>query len=115
MIKRKGSYEVDVRENMRGGKGAVRIEHFWKKDELKAKTRLCAKLTIQPGDSIGFHDHVDEEEVYLILRGQGQLSDGVNESIVNAGDTILTGDGAGHSVAALGDEPLEMIAVIVQY
>ena len=115
MIKRKGTYEVDVRENMRGGKGAVRIEHFWKKDELNSKTRLCAKLTIQPDDSIGFHDHVEEEEVYLILRGQGQLSDGANESIVNEGDTILTGDGAGHSVAALGDEPLEMIAVIVQY
>jgi len=44
MIRRNGTGEVDTRENMRGGAGTVRIEHYWKQDELKAKTRLCARL-----------------------------------------------------------------------
>ena len=116
MIRRAGSYEVSVREDMRGGKGAVKIEHYWQKDELKGKTRLCARLTIEPGASIGFHDHVDEEEVFIVLSGQGKVrEDGDQEAVVNPGDTILTGDGGGHAVESIGDEPLEMVAVIVQY
>jgi len=115
MIRRKGAYEVDVREEMRGGKGTVRIEHFWKKDELKSKTRLCARLILEPGCSIGFHEHVDEEEVFIVVKGRGRVTDGDIVVPVEEGDTILTGDGAGHAVEAVGDTPLELIAVIMQY
>ena len=115
MIRRAGTYEVSVREEMRGGNGSVKIEHYWTKDELKGKTRLCARLILEPGTSIGFHDHVDEEEVFIVLRGQGKVDEGGEEAVVNPGDTILTGDGAGHAVESVGDEPLEMVAVIVQY
>ena len=98
-----------------GGSGTVRIEHLWKKDELKGKTRLCAKLTLEPGASIGFHAHDDEEEIFVILKGKGRIQDGDDTQEVGVGDTILTGDGAGHAVESIGDEALEMMAVIVQY
>jgi len=115
MIRKKGTYEVSVREEMRDGKGSVKIEHFWKADELKGKTRLCARLTLEPGSSIGFHEHADEEEVFVVLRGKGRIDDAGAEGIVEVGDTILTADGAGHAVESIGDEPLELMAVIVQY
>ncbi len=115
MIRKRGEGEVSFRENMRGGSGTVRIEHFWKKDELKGPTRLLAKLTLEPGTSIGFHEHVNEEEVFVVVRGRGRVTDGDTVAEVEEGDTILTGDGAGHAVEALGDVPLELIAVIVQY
>ena len=115
MIRRKGSYEVTTREEMRGGKGTVRIEHYWSKEELKGKTRLCARLILEPGTSIGFHEHVDEEEVFIVLSGRGRIGEGDEETVVNPGDTILTGDGGGHAVESVGTEPLELVAVIVQY
>jgi mannose-6-phosphate isomerase-like protein (cupin superfamily) len=31
------------------------------------------------------------------------------------GDTILTGGGAGHAIKSVGEEPLEMIAVISKH
>jgi len=115
MIRRKGEYEVTFREEMRGGKGTVRIEHFWKRDELRSPTRLCARLILEPGCSIGFHEHVNEEEVFIVARGRGRVIDGDATVEVTEGDTILTGGGAGHAVEAIGDEPLELIAFIVQY
>jgi len=115
MIRRANTYSSETRTEMRGGTGDVLIEHFWKKDELRGKTRLCAKLTLAPGTSIGLHDHVDEEEVFIVLRGQARILDGDETTIVNVGDTILTGDGAGHAVESVGTEPLEMVALIVQY
>ncbi len=115
MIRRKDDYEVTLRERMRGGEGTVRIEHFWKKEELKSPTRLLARLILPPGTSIGFHEHVNEEEVFVVLRGRAEVTDGDAVAEIEAGDTILTGGGAGHAVKAVGDEPLELLAVIVQY
>lgn len=115
MIRRNGTYPVDERSEMRGGKGTVRIEHMWSKDEMKGKTRLFAKLTLVPGSSIGFHEHGGEEEIFVILKGKGRIQDGDEVAEVGPGDTILTGNGAGHAVESIGDEPLEMVAVIVQY
>lgn len=115
MIRRNGTYEVDVRNEMRGGKGSVRIEHFWSKGEMKGKTRLFAKLTLEPGSSIGFHEHGGEEEIFVVLRGAARMLDGDEAVVLQPGDTILTGDGAGHAVESVGSEPLEMVAVIVEY
>lgn len=116
MIRRNGTFTVQVRENMRGGKGRVQVEEFWApQKELRAKTRLFSRLTLAPGCSIGFHEHVNEEEVYVVLRGRGMIDEGGVRSEVGPGDTILTGSGAGHAVETVGTEPLELLAVIVQY
>ncbi|NLD49598.1 MAG: cupin domain-containing protein [Clostridiaceae bacterium] len=115
MIKRAEDMLCEIKEQMRGGKGSVEIMHIFNKDELKGKARLCARITLQPGSSIGMHQHVDEEEIYYIIRGKGIVND--NETIreVSAGDSVLTGDGASHSIECTGDEPLQMLAVILLY
>lgn len=115
MVRRQGAYEAEVRESMRGGKGRVRIEHYWKKPDLLAKTRLCAKLVIEPGASIGTHSHDQEEEVYIVLRGRGRVTDAGTAVDIGPGDSVLTGNGASHSVENIGTEPLEMVAFIAQY
>jgi len=116
MIRRKGNYPVSVRDKMRGGNGQVTVETFWKpQEEMKAKTRLLAKLSLEPGSSIGFHEHAGEEEVYIITRGKGRLTENGASYTVVPGDSILTGNGAGHAIESIGTEPLEIIAVIVQY
>ncbi|HHV93996.1 MAG TPA: cupin domain-containing protein [Firmicutes bacterium] len=115
MIRRAGEMVKEVRERMRGGEGSVELLHVFKKDELKGRARLFAKITLQPGCSIGFHEHIDEEELFYILRGTGTVNDAGKEEVVKAGDAILTGGGAGHSIANTGDEPLEIMAAILLY
>ena len=106
---------VEVREEMRGGTGVVSIQHHFEKEEMTAKCRLCAKLVLPPGVSIGEHGHEAEDEVYIITRGQGVLDDGESESVVTAGDAILTGNGGCHAIRNDGTEDLEMTAVIMSY
>lgn len=116
MIRRDGDYGIDVRRGMRGGDGEVRIEHLWLPGgDLKAKTRLFARLTLPPGASIGFHRHDNEEEVFYIVSGRALMNDDGVESELCPGDTILTGGGAGHAVESVGGEPLVMLAVINEY
>jgi len=115
MIKRKTEQEIEVREGMRGGAGKVVIRHYFKPEEITAKTRLCAELTLPPGAGIGLHEHAEEDEVYLIQRGTGVMTDGGREITVEAGDAILTGKGASHSIRNTGSGDLLVTAVIMKY
>jgi mannose-6-phosphate isomerase-like protein (cupin superfamily) len=115
MIRRAAEMRQEVREAMRGGPGAVTIRHYFGKEEFTAKARLCAKLILPPGAGIGLHEHAAEDEVYIVVRGRGMLDEGDGEVAVEAGDAILTGNGASHAIRNDGTEPLEIIAVIQCY
>lgn len=115
MIKRKDQQEIEIRKNMRGGEGEVTVRHYLKPEEITARTRLCAELILPPGAGIGVHDHMDEDEIYLIQRGRGMMTDGGKEIQVETGDAILTGKGASHSIRNTGQEDLVVTAVIIKY
>ena len=115
MIKKKSNQEIEKREAMRGGTGEVTVRQYLKPEEIKARTRLCAELVLPPGTSIGDHDHVNEDEIYIIQKGRGLMTDGAKEFSVEAGDAILTGQGASHSVKNAGTEDLVITAVIIKY
>lgn len=115
MIRREAEMQVEVRKEMRGGKGEVEIKHIFRKDELTGKCRLLARITLAPGSSIGLHEHIDEEEVFYIIRGRGQVVDNGTTVEVSAGDAVLTGGGKSHSIENIGDEPLELMAVVLLY
>jgi mannose-6-phosphate isomerase-like protein (cupin superfamily) len=115
MIRKQAGMRVEKREKMRGGEGTVSITHLFEQVEFGAKVRLCAKMSLPPGTSIGEHRHEGEDEVYLVTKGSGLLVDGETESRVSAGDAVLTGKGQSHSVLNDGDETLEIVAFIACY
>ena len=116
MIHTSADYKSEVREAMRGGDKSVKITHYFDEaNELMAPTRLCAQLELEPGASIGFHAHENEEEIFIVLNGTALIDDNGVEKTVKAGDSILTGNGAGHAVKNIGSETLRMVAVIVPF
>jgi mannose-6-phosphate isomerase-like protein (cupin superfamily) len=115
LIRASNEMAVELRENMRGGKGTITIKHLFKQEELTGKARLAAEVTIPAGGSIGFHRHDQEEEIYYIISGQGRVVDQDVTKEVAPGDAILTGGGKGHAVENIGPEPLVMMAVILLY
>ena len=116
MIRTTGTFASEIREKMRGGNGSVKIETLWAPGaDLKSKTRLCARMTLESGSSIGYHDHIAEEEVYYVISGRGLVTESGQKFPVAAGDSILTGNGAGHAIEATGTEPLVILAMIMLY
>ena len=115
MFKNSSEMIREIKDQMRGGKGSVEIMHIFMKEELKGKARLVAKITLNSGCSIGKHEHVYEEEIYYIINGKGIFNDNGTEREVAAGDAVLTGNGAFHSIENREDIPLELLAVILVY
>lgn len=115
MIRRAEEMICEIKEQMRGGRGSVEIMHIFGQNDIKGKARLCAKVTIQPGSSIGLHQHLKEEEIYYIIKGSGVVNDNGMVKEIGTGDSVLTGDGASHSIENTGDDILELIAIILFY
>lgn len=115
MIRKAADMVKELRQKMRGGTGEVKIRHIYKQDELKGKARLVAEITLNPGCSIGYHEHRQEEEIYYILSGTGVVEEADGCKDVGPGDAILTGGGAGHALANAGQVPLVFIALILLY
>lgn len=115
MVKKISGQLIETRKNMRGGPGEVKIRHYFNKDEFGAKCRLCAELVLSPGSGIGEHQHIGEDEVFIIQQGKGVVVDSGKEFEVSAGDAILTGKGESHSIMNIGSEDLVITAIIMQY
>ena len=113
MITRNSDAEIEEREDMRGGTGLIRIKKHIPKEEMHGKCRLCATLIIQPGCSIGMHEHNDEYEIFIIQKGEGIINDNGEEHSIAKGDAVLTGGGASHSIKNTGNEEMEVTAVIL--
>ena len=115
MIKKQSQQTKEVRQNMRQGPGEVVINHYFTKDEITSPCRLCARLELKPGSGIGSHVHKDEDEIFIIQQGKGVITDDGKKTEVEAGDVILTGGGASHSITNTGNQNLVITAVIIQY
>ena len=104
---------TDRIENMAGGQGHVLIKRLLNEKQLNGKCGLYAEVTLEPGCSLGYHEHHNESETYYILSGKGIYSDNGTLRMVKAGDVTFTPDGQGHGMTNTGDEDLVFMALII--
>ena len=114
MVIHRNEMKVEEKERMRDGEGIARFTYLL--DGITQKNaRLFAEITLNPGCSIGNHNHDSETEYYFIVSGIGTVNDDGKEVEVKQGDSVITGNGASHGIKNTGSVPLVLHAVIVTY
>lgn len=110
MIRKANIAEVD---GLAGGKGKAYVHHIISKEELLGHGRLYAKVTLPPGSSVGWHQHLKETEPYYILKGEADFIDN-DKSVtkVGPGDCCIIEVGQYHSIENNSDEDVEFMALI---
>jgi mannose-6-phosphate isomerase-like protein (cupin superfamily) len=114
MVIRRDEMKTEQKEKMRDGEGVVLIRHLVATENEK-HTRMLGEMTLESGCSIGYHQHNNETEYFFIISGSGTVNDNGTEVQINAGDSIVTGNGASHSIKNTGNVPLILHAVIITY
>ena len=114
MVIHRNEMKSEDKEKMRGGDGSVRLTYLLDAEKEK-HTRLLAEVVLNPGCSIGNHNHENETEYYFIISGTGIVNDNGKDVQIKAGDSIATGNGASHSIKNSGTVPLVFHAVIITY
>ena len=105
--------EIRRVENMAGGKGHVIIKDLLGEKELNGKCRMYAEVTVEPGCSLGYHEHHGESETFYILQGFGDFGDNGTVRQVKPGDVTFTPSGSGHALVNTGVSNLIFMALII--
>ena len=114
MIRRSIEKQVEKKPGPFNGKGQIQMAHILNgQEEMSGKGRTFAQVTVFPGSAIGYHVHQGDGETYYILSGRGKYSDNGTIIEVGPGDVPYCAPGEGHSLECLGDEPIQMIALIL--
>lgn len=114
MIRKANECKIEYREHMRDGDGTVKLMHLITgPEELRGKGRMFAKITLEPGCSIGCHAHEGDSELFFILKGTAEYNDNGTVQTVTAGDVMICLPDTSHSIANRSDEVVEFMSVIV--
>ncbi|MGI6093120.1 MAG: cupin domain-containing protein [Veillonellaceae bacterium] len=113
MIKRAGTFNEEIRPNMLGGKGEVKLMHLMEGGEFQGKGRLFSINTIKPGCSIGSHQHKGDVEAYYVLKGEATYYDNGERTILKPGDMAFTDNMQSHGIENEGTEDVEVLALIL--
>jgi len=105
---------VDKRDPMYGGNGVVYLLQMFDDGELTNNRIGAYMVMLNKGDQAGFHTHGsrNEEELYIVMHGEGEYSEMTKEAgiirkrILTKGSiTAMSGKGF-HSLINTTDEPL---------
>lgn len=100
-------------EKKAGGNGHTLVEPLLGEKELAGQCGLYAKVSLEPGCSLGYHEHHGESETYYILSGKGAYNDNGAIFEVKPGDVTFTASGSGHGLENTGKETLVFMALII--
>jgi len=114
MVIHRNEMKTEEKERMRDGEGSTHLVYLLDGNTQK-NARMFAEITLKPGCSIGYHQHNSETEYYFILSGSGIVNDDGIEVQIKQGDSIITGNGASHSIHNNGSVPLIFHAVIITH
>lgn len=114
MVRKRDEKQYDRKPGPFQGKGEILVRSLLNgSEEMYQAGRVFAHTTVFPGAGIGYHVHQHESETYYILSGTARYNDNGTICTVTAGDVTFTGAGEGHGIEAIGQEPVEMIALIL--
>lgn len=114
MLIKKEEVKTNKVENPRGGNGVLDCFSYLKNEDITNNMTGFNIMEMEPGSSVGYHQHIDDEEIYFILSGEGKIVDNGEESDIKAGDLLYTKQGERHSIKNTGNETLKFVAFIVK-
>jgi mannose-6-phosphate isomerase-like protein (cupin superfamily) len=107
-------HEMPGKESqVREGDGTCNEARVFAGDELQTKLLGIGLTTIHPGSSIGVHQHGNNEEVYLILSGNGVATIDGRETRVQPGDVMINHPHCSHGLRNDTGEELQIFAFAV--
>jgi mannose-6-phosphate isomerase-like protein (cupin superfamily) len=98
-------------ENSHGGKGTIEIQKMFKREDFKGAWDFALRVVMPPNSSMGLHEHGNDEEMYIILSGEGLMTIEGKEQAVGKGDMILNKPCGTHGLLNNSNENVELLII----
>jgi mannose-6-phosphate isomerase-like protein (cupin superfamily) len=113
MIKNYYSAEKQLQQASHGGKGPVDLYEIWDRQNFNSDIDFLDRVVVPPDSSIGYHQHGDNEEMYILLDGEGLMTIDGKEVVVRKGDMILNPAGGHHGLVNNSAEDIDLLVIQV--
>jgi len=113
MIKNYLTTKRQSQESSHGGTGAVDLYEIWEKGDFESNIDFCDRVVVPPGSVIGYHQHASNEEMYIVLDGEGLMTIDGKEIIVRKGDMILNPAGGKHGLVNNSVNNIDLLVIQV--
>ena len=113
MLIRKEEQVRSLIANMRGGDGSIDKRDYLF-PEMPENAKMFAEIRLEPGCSIGMHQHTGEYEVFFCKEGEIILNDNGEEKLMHTGDFAVCRDGEMHGIPNRSDSVAATYAVIIK-
>ncbi|MGM9649579.1 MAG: cupin domain-containing protein [Butyricicoccaceae bacterium] len=114
MIRRANEQRVEKKEHLRGGEGYVTLQHLLEPGESCGKCKMIARITIEPGNTIGDHAHNPDAELCYLLEGELTITDGGEEHVMYPGDAWICGEGNRHCTMNKSEAPAVFLGIVIE-
>ncbi len=105
------------KQKVAGGVGTLYGKFSFTRDQATKEQAIkeIGWMTLKKGDSIGLHKHINNEDTYIIISGEGVFTDGTGkETIVGPRSVTIARAGDSHALRNEKDEPLVFLDLIAQ-
>ncbi len=96
----------------RNGKGVANNFPYEILKSIEGKVKAFNHMRLDADSAIGYHQHVDDLEIYIITEGEGIYNDNGKEVAVGVNDVMLCNKGEYHGLASKNGT-LDFIAIII--
>jgi mannose-6-phosphate isomerase-like protein (cupin superfamily) len=111
MIKNYLTAKKQLQQSSHEGTGAVDLYEIWENSDFKSKIDFFDRVVVPPGSTIGFHKHGKNEEMYIVLEGDGLMTIEDDEVTVGKGDMILNPAGGRHGLVNNSREDIDILVI----
>jgi mannose-6-phosphate isomerase-like protein (cupin superfamily) len=78
---------------------------------IAAKGFAMGYVVLEPrGGQVPWHNQ-EQEEIYMVLEGEGEICVGTERGIISAGQAVFLPPGVFHQLTNTGEEPLHMMYI----
>jgi mannose-6-phosphate isomerase-like protein (cupin superfamily) len=111
MIKNFCTAEKQLQNSSHGGTGPVDLYEIWGSDNFQSDIDFCDRVVIPPGSTIGYHQHGNNEEMYILLEGEGLMTMDGKKVVVGKGDMILNPADGHHGLVNNSAKDIDLLAM----
>ena len=111
MLRRAADVRMERKPGRAKGNGEFECRYLVEEGENEHGIQFIHDDTLDPGASFGTHRHIDSEEIYLILDGEGEAWVDDERWAVGPGDVVTLHEGQSHGIEASPDGKLRFLAI----
>ena len=95
-------------QSIHDGQGLGKNARVFEAEDFDTPLKFINYVEMEPGSSIGIHRHGENEEVYVVLSGNGIMTVNDERQAVKAGDIILNKPGWQHGLENNSGQTLKL-------